>query len=91
MDIPKLQGIISAIEEESRVPSPSHSNLARLLGMFCREFLSDFGPPRDVTETVAANPLGATVDINSSTEPKESAPAKRAARPLLKKQSEKKR
>lgn len=41
MSIEKLNGVIEAIEAESKQPSPSHANLARLVAMFFREFLDE--------------------------------------------------
>lgn len=33
----KLEGIITAVEAESKQPNPTHANLARLVAMFMRE------------------------------------------------------
>ncbi len=40
MNTEKLEGIVSAIEAESKSPAPSHNNLARLCGLFMRELIS---------------------------------------------------
>lgn len=45
MDILKLEGIASAIDEESLRPSPSHNNLARLLSLFVRELIATYSAP----------------------------------------------
>ncbi len=61
MNIPKLEGIVDAIEEESRTPSPSHQNLARLVAMFMREILvEDEVPlvPQTETQTETASSVG---------------------------------
>lgn len=42
MDVNKLEGIVSAIEGESKAPAPSHANLARLVSMFFRELIEQF-------------------------------------------------
>lgn len=52
MDIIKLEGLISAIESESRQPSPSHNNLARLVAMFCKELIKQSEKPS--TETISS-------------------------------------
>lgn len=44
MDTAKLEGIVSAIEAESKIPMPSHANLARLVSMFFRELLEQVKP-----------------------------------------------
>lgn len=41
MDIEALKGIADAVEAESKQPSPSHNNLARLLAMFIRELIKE--------------------------------------------------
>lgn len=41
MNIEKLNGIIDAVEMESKMPSPSHNNLARLCAMFMRESIKE--------------------------------------------------
>jgi len=51
IDLAKLEGLATAIEEESKVPSPSHLNLARLLGMFCRELIFTLNNPVFVSPT----------------------------------------
>jgi hypothetical protein len=40
MDNGKLEGILSAIEAEAKIPAPSHQNLARLIAMFFRELMA---------------------------------------------------
>lgn len=55
MDIEKLSGILSAIDTESRTPSPSHQNLARLITMFFRELLEVYkkaARPAEPAETL---------------------------------------
>lgn len=45
MDTAKLEGIISAIETESKIPSPSHANLARLVSNLFRVLVEEFSKP----------------------------------------------
>jgi hypothetical protein len=44
IDIPKHEGLVEGIEMESKIPHPSHANLARLVAMFCRELLNVYAP-----------------------------------------------
>lgn len=45
MDFTKLEGILTAIESETRLPSPSHNNLARLVAMAFRELMYQASRP----------------------------------------------
>lgn len=46
MDFEKLEGLASAVEEETKLPSPSHNNLGRLVGMFFRELIAQLASPQ---------------------------------------------
>lgn len=46
IDIAKLEGLASAIEEETKLPSPSHNNLGRLVGLFFRELIAQLSAPQ---------------------------------------------
>lgn len=80
MQVEKIKGILDAIETESKLPSPSHANLARLTGMALKEML-DFmnvlcqglmpllvpkiiAEPTWPPETTTNNPTSATFTID---------------------------
>ncbi len=45
MTLDQLNGLIDAVEAESKNPNPSHQNLARLCWMFFREIVQHLQPP----------------------------------------------
>ena len=52
MEIQELEWIVDAIDEESRQPSPSQQNLARLVAKFMRLLLKELRSEKlDVTPT----------------------------------------
>lgn len=48
MTIDELNGLVDAVEAESRNPNPSHQNLARLCGMFFRELIQHLDAPMQI-------------------------------------------
>lgn len=61
LDLWKLGGIIDAIEAESLQPHPSHANLARLIGMFCRELISSYEQKPEVIIPVSNETSNSTL------------------------------
>lgn len=53
-DFKALEGITEAIEAESRTPSPSHQNLARLVAMALRNLMTPSSPEVQHEETHSA-------------------------------------
>lgn len=56
MNVEKISGIIDAVDAEAKLPSPSHSNLARLLSLFMRCCIENVAPVQ-VTTTETINPI----------------------------------
>jgi hypothetical protein len=59
MDLIKLEGIITAIESEAKMPNPSHANLARLTAMLARALIE---APQHPAEESTAESETAPVD-----------------------------
>lgn len=60
----KLEGLIEAIEMESRLPSPSHGNFARLTAMAFRELLVSDQPP--VVTSTASQGTAVVSEVKNS-------------------------
>ncbi len=68
MNIESMNGLISAIEQESIQPSPSHANLARLMVKALKEIIA--GIPEVMAKqiensTQTESTVGATVDLSA--------------------------
>lgn len=76
MDIAKLQGLIDAIEGESRAPAPSHNNLARLVASFCKELLIVINTPAPAAQEQSKAPASIELAVEPET-PKKKSKAKK--------------
>lgn len=81
MDIPKLEGIVQAIDQESKTPYPSHINLARLVNIFFREIVNDFKlkpTPQEITpEVIETQTVAVEIPVSEEIRKKSSKTLKR--------------
>jgi hypothetical protein len=69
MNVLKIEGIISAIESESKNPAPSHSNLARLVSLLGKALVETDVPTETKTESL--NTISVSDNVESPEEPEE--------------------
>lgn len=69
MDVTKLKGLVSAVEDESTRPSPSHNNLARLTAMFMHEIIALLEPSNKQSAYSPRHEQAAVMEESNAPEP----------------------